>query len=536
MDPINYTAAMPQPDFTRDIAQGLQVGQLYQQRDMQNEQRQMALDAAKQYQADVAAAMANPTPHAFAGLAVKYPQQREAVQQAWGQLSDADQRAEGDTMAQAYSAYLAGQPDLAKQVVQNQIEARKNAGLDTTHYDNFLSLMNSDPKQAQGAIGFTLAHIMDPKNYAQQFTATQGEQRTEEAAPATLAEKQAEAVQKQQATLGQVIGGLASVDGIKPSQVQTAFRALAAKGVINKDDLSSYLSEMPTDPKLLKPYLQGFVQTALTPEQQMKYTTPSADAKLQSDTSIKTTGMNNATSLAVAKENASASDADPTLPPDTLKMMAQQYLAGDKTVMQNLGRGAQGAANIVALRKAITDEATTQGMTGPQIAAKMAEFAGTMAGQRTAGTRIANIEMASNEAESLIPLARDASSAVARSGLLPFGKAQIMFNEQTNNPAMRKFAAANNALVNVYSRAISPSGVPTVSDKEHARHLLSTAMDQQSYLAVLDQMERELSAARHAPQAVRSAFSANVTGTPMSTAFSPAPPQGLPSGWSVEVH
>jgi hypothetical protein len=362
------------------------------------------------------------------------------------------------------------------------------------------------------------------------------EQRAADEAPVTLATKQAEAVQRQQATLGQTIGGLASVANVKPSQVQTAFKSLAAKGVISKDDLPAYLAEIPSDPKLLKPYLQGFVQTALTPDQQMKYTTPTADATLQAETSRANTRDNNRTQLAVQdkinERQESKGDTEPTLDADTLKIMATQYLSGDKTVMQNLGRGAQGSANIVALRQAITKEAQAQGMTGPQIAAKMAEFAGTMAGQRTAGTRIANIEMASNEAESLIPLARDASAGVARSSLLPFGKAQIMFNEQTNDPAMRKFAAANNALVNVYSRAISPSGVPTVSDKEHARHLLSTAMDQKSYLAVLDQMERELAAARHAPQAVRKAFSDSVTGTPMGGGAAPA----IPSGWSVKEH
>ena len=37
--------------------------------------------------------------------------------------------------------------------------------------------------------------------------------------------------------------------------------------------------------------------------------------------------------------------------------MAEQYLAGDKSVFQNLGRGAQGAANVVALRQRVTQVA-----------------------------------------------------------------------------------------------------------------------------------------------------------------------------------
>jgi hypothetical protein len=87
-----------------------------------------------------------------------------------------------------------------------------------------------------------------------------------------------------------------------------------------------------------------------------------------------------------------------------------------------------------------------------------------------------------------------------------------MFDTQTNDPALRQFAAANNALVNVYSRAISPSGTPTVADKEHAREMISTAMDDRSYQAVLDQMQKEITAARAAPKTVRKAFNDEVTG------------------------
>ena len=210
-------------------------------------------------------------------------------------------------------------------------------------------------------------------------------------------------------------------------------------------------------------------------------------------------------------ENNSA-PAGASITPDTLKLMAQQYRAGDTTIFTNLGRGAQGAANIVALRNEIARQTTEAGGDGTTIAARNAEYAGTKAGQRAAGTRIANIEMAANEAQMLIPLAKQASDQVARNFFLPFGKAQIMFNEQTNDPNLRKFAAANNSLVNVYSRAISPSGVPTVSDKEHAREMLSTAYDQKSYNAVLDQMNKEIEAARQAPKAVRQAFNEAVTG------------------------
>lgn len=213
-----------------------------------------------------------------------------------------------------------------------------------------------------------------------------------------------------------------------------------------------------------------------------------------------------------AEQAAKEAGPDGTLPDETVQMMAQQYRAGDTSVMQNLGRGAQGAQNIIKLRNEIAKQTRDGGQGGADLAAKNAEYFGTKAGQRTAGTRIANVEMAASEAESLIPLAQQASAQVARSGLLPFGKMNVMFDNQTNDPKLRQFAAANNALVNVYARAISPSGVPTVADKEHAREMIGTAMDHQSYMAVTQQMQKEITAARAAPKTVRNAFNSEVTG------------------------
>lgn len=120
----------------------------------------------------------------------------------------------------------------------------------------------------------------------------------------------------------------------------------------------------------------------------------------------------------------------------------------------------------------------------------------------------------------MIPLALEASKNVARAGFLPFGKAQIMFDDQTNDPALREFAAANNALVNTYARAISPAGVPTVHDKEHARQVLSTAHDQKSYEATVLQMKKEMDAALAAPGKVREKMREGISGKTLASSTS----------------
>jgi hypothetical protein len=213
-----------------------------------------------------------------------------------------------------------------------------------------------------------------------------------------------------------------------------------------------------------------------------------------------------------AEQDASPDDAP--MDPLAVHMVAQQYLAGDAGALSNFGRGKQGAANLNAVRLEVAKQANAAGMNGADIAAKMAEFAGLKAGQRTAGVRSASIEIAANEVAQLAPIALEASSKVSRSGYLPFGKAGIMFDSNTNDPAMRQFAMANTALVNAYGQAMARGGAATVSDKDHARELLSTAFDQPSYAAAVAQLQRETRAAQAAPKQVRQDLSDAVSGRP----------------------
>lgn len=193
MEPINYLAQVPQVDFLKDIQGGFQLGSGIRQVQQQQQQQELARQQALQYQADIKSAMASPTPQAFAALALKYPQQREALKQGWDQLSEGDKKQEGDTMAQAYSALLSGRSDIAQQTIQQQIDARKNSGLDTSHYDNALTMVKEDPQKAAGSLGFILSHINDPKAFATQFGALGKEQRAQDQAPGDLRKVNADA-------------------------------------------------------------------------------------------------------------------------------------------------------------------------------------------------------------------------------------------------------------------------------------------------------------------------------------------------------
>lgn len=188
-----------------------------------------------------------------------------------------------------------------------------------------------------------------------------------------------------------------------------------------------------------------------------------------------------------------------TLPDDTADFLAERILAGDSKALTNLGRGAQGAENIIKVQTLAARKATERGMNPSDILAKVAEQSGLTASQRTFGNNVARMAVNSTEAEGAIDLGRKASGDVPRTNWVPVNKAIQAYQSGTSDPKLAAFAAANLAIINTYSRAISPTGTPTVHDKEHAERLLSTATGPDAYNAVLDQMKKEIDIAHAAP-------------------------------------
>lgn len=190
---------------------------------------------------------------------------------------------------------------------------------------------------------------------------------------------------------------------------------------------------------------------------------------------------------------------------DDAAWMAGQYLAGDKSVMVGLGRGAQGPQNIIMVRHAIADQARSEGMNPKDVAARLAEYTGFVSEQRSLGTQQANVEMASSEAQQMIANARGASddTAVSRAHALGWNKIDQWSEKQLQDPKLASLKAATTAVINTWSRAINPKGVATVSDKEHGYELLNAAQDKATYDAVLDRFQQETEASLAAPASAK---------------------------------
>ncbi|MCJ2085505.1 hypothetical protein MKK88_05785 [Methylobacterium sp. E-005] len=188
---------------------------------------------------------------------------------------------------------------------------------------------------------------------------------------------------------------------------------------------------------------------------------------------------------------------------ETAGFLADRVLAGDTKALIGLGRGQQGAENLAKIQGLVAQRAREQGLDPTDIQQRAAEAAGLGAQARTLGTQAGRMSAAATEAEGAISLARTASAAVPRGSFVPLNRLSQAIQSNTGDPSLKAFNAANNTLVNTFARAISPSGVGTVADKEHAREMLSTADSPQAYEAVLQQMQAEIDMAHKAPQRAR---------------------------------
>lgn len=144
--------------------------------------------------------------------------------------------------------------------------------------------------------------------------------------------------------------------------------------------------------------------------------------------------------------------------------------------------------------------------------ANQVDLTGQKSEARAVGTRAANVEMAAGEARQMMPILSKASEAFERTGYQPINRVFKAYQDNTGSVESRQFGAALNSFVNVYARAVSPSGVPTVSDKDHAREILSTADSHKQLLGLLKILDQEMVAAQNAPKHVRAAQREGITG------------------------
>jgi hypothetical protein len=124
--------------------------------------------------------------------------------------------------------------------------------------------------------------------------------------------------------------------------------------------------------------------------------------------------------------------------------------------------------------------------------------AGATAAERSLATQTAKMSTAANEANKMVGIVRDLSDKVDRTEFPTINAITNAVSKGTGGKEIVQLNTSLNALVNSYARAISPTGQPTVSDKNHAREVINSAYSTGQIGAILDVMQQEMGIAREA--------------------------------------
>jgi hypothetical protein len=121
---------------------------------------------------------------------------------------------------------------------------------------------------------------------------------------------------------------------------------------------------------------------------------------------------------------------------------------------------------------------------------------GMVSGARTTGVREANMNMILNAVDAAIPAALDASKAFKRGTFVPLNKIIQAGKIATSDPKLKVFGVANLQLADHWAKAMNPTGVMRVDDRDKALEYLSTLDSQETYEATVRQLEKQITRER----------------------------------------
>lgn len=156
---------------------------------------------------------------------------------------------------------------------------------------------------------------------------------------------------------------------------------------------------------------------------------------------------------------------------------------------------------------------------------------------RAAGTQGARVENAANEVVQLIPQAIEASRTVPRGRWVPINQLVQKWDQGTSDPAYNDFMMANFSLLNAYTRAMNPQGVPRIQERleQHALGVLSTATDEKSYEVQIRRLWKEVQASKTATAETAKGVTPGNINAPVPGLDSPTGSSGAPKHISTKA-
>jgi hypothetical protein len=186
--PINYAIDVQSP-FEAALS-GFKVGQAGAEMQAQAQAREQAANA----QAELKTLFSNPNATAsdFARVSAMLPKdQAETVRKSFDLMSTSQQQNRLSQSGQVYAAMKSGQPEIAKNLLQQQADAFRNSGneKDAKATETYVQLLDMNPTGAQTTIGLMMSTLPGGKELLENVDKTLSTGRAEAQAPAELRQK-----------------------------------------------------------------------------------------------------------------------------------------------------------------------------------------------------------------------------------------------------------------------------------------------------------------------------------------------------------
>lgn len=148
----------------------------------------------------------NKTADDYAGIISRYPDLAEPYQKAWGILDSGQQQQTLNTASQVYAALRSQQPQIAKDILNEQIQAYDNSGKksESNQLKMVLGLIDKSPEAAASSVGMLMSSV-SPDKFKDILSTLGGEQRANEMQPYQIAESKAKTGLTNAQIQGQVI-------------------------------------------------------------------------------------------------------------------------------------------------------------------------------------------------------------------------------------------------------------------------------------------------------------------------------------------
>jgi len=125
-----------------------------------------------QMQADMADLAANHDPKKIAQMTLKYPQMGGTIKQAMAGMDAQEREQKVNMVMPIYAAALNGRIDVAKKILQRQLDAATNSGADPKEIEALkgrIQQLEDDPETFKNQSAMMLSYAMGPENFSRTF-------------------------------------------------------------------------------------------------------------------------------------------------------------------------------------------------------------------------------------------------------------------------------------------------------------------------------------------------------------------------------